>query len=713
MKKTRLLLLVFLLACSNIIYLSSQANSKNFNLSNKTNLLLSGVLAGSKNSKQDKNIALATTLKGTTFNTRSFDLPQALNPLSINSGDFDKDGDIDLVTVNSDSNSLSILKNDGKGNFFAKDIILSEVGGLRALTVGDLDGDGDLDLVTANTLSSNITILTNNGTGNFIVETPYLSKITNPTSILSADLDKDGDLDIITASQINNTIAIINNDGTAKFIDSNIKLLQAYDPSSLAVADLDKDQNLDIITISQNSQSLTILTNNGNFEFNDKITSLEKAPTSLLIGDINKDGNLDIITSNQDSTITILLNQDNRFVESTFDLPENAAAPLSMAIGDLDRDGDLDLITANQESNNLTVLANNDGKFATASAVNVDLAKNSKPFSLITADIDSDGYLDLATANSKSNSVNLLLNIHPNNTTTQTLPFTQNWSNTGLITTDDNWNNVPGIVGYRGDDITNATAVDPQTLLGEGTITIDVIANQNNPNALATGGVAEFDGITNPSVALNGSGTADAPNIIINLNTTGFTNVNVAYNLRDLDGSADNAVQPVALQYRVGTTGNFTNVPAGFVADATSGPNLATQVTAVSATLPSAANNQSTVQVRVITANANGNDEWVGIDDINITGTAMAAGSLQFSSATYSVAENGTSATITVTRTGGSSGTVTVNYATSNGTAIAGSDYTASNGTLTFGDGVTSQTFSVPVIDDLIDENDETVNLSL
>jgi sugar lactone lactonase YvrE len=88
-------------------------------------------------------------------------------------------------------------------------------------------------------------------------------------------------------------------------------------------------------------------------------------------------------------------------------------------------------------------------------------------------------------------------------------------------------------------------------------------------------------------------------------------------------------------------------------------------------------------------------------------------GSLQFSSATYSVAENGGSATITVTRTNGSEGSVSVNYATSNGTATAGSDYTSTSGTLTFGDGITSQTFSIPISDDLIDENDETVNLAL
>ena len=56
------------------------------------------------------------------------------------------------------------------------------------------------------------------------------------------------------------------------------------------------------------------------------------------------------------------------------------------------------------------------------------------------------------------------------------------------------------------------------------------------------------------------------------------------------------------------------------MADATNGPSDATLVTPVSVTLPTAANNQPVVQLRVITADANGPDEWVGIDDIAITG---------------------------------------------------------------------------------------------
>lgn len=208
--------------------------------------------------------------------------------------------------------------------------------------------------------------------------------------------------------------------------------------------------------------------------------------------------------------------------------------------------------------------------------------------------------------------------------TAQSLPFSQNWTNIGLITANDNWSGVPGIEGFflRNDGV-STTAVDPQTILGDtfgaGTtlVELDVIANQTNPNTLTNGGVAEFH-ITDPVVALNGSGTADAPYLRIYLNTTGKTNITVSYNLRDIDGSVDNAVQPVALHYRVGSSGNFTNIPAAFVADATTGPSLATLVTPVSVMLPAAAENQPLVQLRIMTTNAVGNDEWVGIDDISI-----------------------------------------------------------------------------------------------
>ena len=90
------------------------------------------------------------------------------------------------------------------------------------------------------------------------------------------------------------------------------------------------------------------------------------------------------------------------------------------------------------------------------------------------------------------------------------------------------------------------------------------------------------------------------------------------------------------------------------------------------------------------------------------------AGALQFSAASYSVTENAGTATITVTRTSGSSGPASIQYATSNGTAKAGSDYTSASGTLNWASGdMASKTFVVPINNDQLNEANETINLTL
>jgi hypothetical protein len=199
------------------------------------------------------------------------------------------------------------------------------------------------------------------------------------------------------------------------------------------------------------------------------------------------------------------------------------------------------------------------------------------------------------------------------------VPLVQKWADASLITADNDWSRVPGFTGYRGDKITTKVGVNPQTLLADGTDTVvNVFANQGKPNTFRSGGVAEFDGIPDPAIALKGSGNASAPFLLLSLNTTGKKNVGVGYTLRDLDGAVNNAVQPVAFQYRVGTNGNFTDLPSAFTADATTGPSLSSQTTPVVVSLPASTWNQSFVQVRWITSNAEGNDEWVGIDDIAV-----------------------------------------------------------------------------------------------
>ena len=95
--------------------------------------------------------------------------------------------------------------------------------------------------------------------------------------------------------------------------------------------------------------------------------------------------------------------------------------------------------------------------------------------------------------------------------------------------------------------------------------------------------------------------------------------------------------------------------------------------------------------------------------DLNATPTPT----VQFGSATFSVNEGGGSATINVSRTGDTSGTSTVDYATADGTASQKSKYIVTSGTLSFAPGDITKSFSVPIIDEAYVEGDKTVNLSL
>ena len=100
-------------------------------------------------------------------------------------------------------------------------------------------------------------------------------------------------------------------------------------------------------------------------------------------------------------------------------------------------------------------------------------------------------------------------------------------------------------------------------------------------------------------------------------------------------------------------------------------------------------------------------------DDITLYFSVMSVGQLQFDASSYSVNEGAGTASINVVRVGGSDGRIMVNYTSSNGTATAGSDYTSASGTLEFLDGEITKSITIPILEDMVDEADETLHLTL
>jgi hypothetical protein len=113
----------------------------------------------------------------------------------------------------------------------------------------------------------------------------------------------------------------------------------------------------------------------------------------------------------------------------------------------------------------------------------------------------------------------------------------------------------------------------------------------------------------------------------------------------------------------------------------------------------------------VVTATAT--DSTGNTSEFSLCYELGAPGTVQFLSAFYTVAEQSALATITVSRTLGSAPSGTVTYATGGGTATPGSDFTDSSGTLNFAPGETIKSFTVPIVNDSLDENPETINLTL
>ncbi|WP_272946224.1 Calx-beta domain-containing protein, partial [Geobacter sp. OR-1] len=206
-------------------------------------------------------------------------------------------------------------------------------------------------------------------------------------------------------------------------------------------------------------------------------------------------------------------------------------------------------------------------------------------------------------------------------------------------------------------------------------------------------------------------------------NTTGLTGWSTAWNLSDgvsaWTGGYDTSTEYPNSQVGYSLDYNGTGWDAGSrnsaFDDASSGDldGTANRMGCdVRITVP-AGTPGGTYQVVVLGVGHDGSKAKGHIEQV-ITVTVPSAGTLQFSSPTYSVAENGSTATITVTRTGGTVGAASVQYATSNGTATSGSDYTTASGTLNWANGDSAnKTFTVPVTNDTVYEGNETVNLTL
>lgn len=372
--------------------------------------------------------AVPGAIGSTIFQRTDFTVGQ--NPVAVTSQDFNSDSQRDLAVVNQTDNSISILLNQGGGNFSpakgspillganetSPDAIASAV--LRNNNTRATTNPTFADLVVANASSNTVSVLLGNGDGTF-KEAPGSPFATghHPSAVLVADFNGDGNLDIAVANQADNSITVLQGDGSGGFKEfpkSPFLLPNGEQgPVALATGDFRNNGKPDIAVVNQITNNVSILLASGDNTFTGAFSEALKSPigvgnkpVALAAGDLNRDGLPDLAVVNQgDNSVSVLLgNGDGTFGPATQSPLPTAATPAGIVIADFTNDGIADLAVSNQGAGTLGIYV---GLGSSIFSNRLEISAPANPSALISADFNGDGLPDVAVTSSSA-STNLV-----------------------------------------------------------------------------------------------------------------------------------------------------------------------------------------------------------------------------------------------------------------------------------------------------------------
>lgn len=257
------------------------------------------------------------------------------------SGDFNRDGNVDLCVSNGSTASVSILLGNGDGTFAPQQEVT--VGGSpRGIAAIDVDGDGDLDIVNANSSSSNMSILLNDGTGTFGAPTFYESGIDGEWPVAAADLNEDGIMDLVIGSVVGDQIGVNLGNGDGTF--TGLPVLQNAGSSwMVALGDLNGDGHVDVTSANSGNSNGGILFGDGQGGLTPpQLYGLDPFVIATDVGDVDGDGDLDWISSSFSGDWRLFLNDGLGSFTQQQDFPAPQSASCALLL-DTDNDQDLDI----------------------------------------------------------------------------------------------------------------------------------------------------------------------------------------------------------------------------------------------------------------------------------------------------------------------------------------------------------------------------------
>ena len=203
-------------------------------------------------------------------------------------GDYDNDGDLDIILtgLNGSIRTTKLYKNNGDNSFTEQTSVTLAGVAYSSVAWGDYDNDGDLDLLlTGDNGSSRISkIYRNNGNNTFTDQTSIVLSGVDRSSVAWGDYDNDGDLDILLSGQViggTYISKIYRNNGNNTFTEMTQTILTGVADASVAWGDYDNDGDLDIILTGQTNAGIRT---SKIYQNNNAISNgLPSSPTNLTL----------------------------------------------------------------------------------------------------------------------------------------------------------------------------------------------------------------------------------------------------------------------------------------------------------------------------------------------------------------------------------------------------------------------------------------------